>query len=500
MIVSILLTTDLPSWGGAVLNELFLLAARDELFSGSGLPENLAGLVFQSLFLVAGWRFFKKLKPREVPHASVPRFGSESESNQVEPIPDTIGQIDSSSAQSLLDGGGSFGPHKKEEKKGRWRTQKKRIAASGDSLDASVILALSEEKKKVASLTVRLKMEEEKVAKLEAAANSSAAAAAARRNSTEKSRITEERNTFESQLKKLQSEYCQLVAQHADSNRELDTTRAELVRLKEESMSFVSSGDFNLVQNELFQSQSTLAKMKTEILDLQNCLTQASQRESVAVSELDSKSECIDELRDQAQLLESELIKAKEFAHHVEAASETEHARLSEQIAKLNKERDSMLEATRHQESVGQEMAEELQATIETRDNYRQKRQELKKKYKALFRKWESSKTGLVDAQGQFHELQQRLEEVEKENEKLNLRLFENLQQLRVGEDQFREFGIKYRKMRLRYKRYKSRMLEYKLLLEAYCRVTGLTPTMIAKCDSSGSPRNVARPDDPVQA
>ena len=488
MFSSILLTTVLPSWGAAVLNELILLASRDELFSVSVLPENLAGLVFQSLFLVAGWRFFKNLKRGEVPHASMPRFrsesGSQSESNQGEPMPDTIGQADSSSGQSLLDGGATLGPYKKDEKKGRWRTPQKRIASSDDSFEASAILALSEEKKKVASLTARLKTEEEKVAKLEAAAKSPSAAA----------------RKFEPQLKKLQSGYSQLVDQHADSNRALDTLRAELARLREESKKSVSSDEFNLVQNELFQSQSTLAKMKTEILDLQNCLTQASQRESVAVSELDSKSECIDELRDQAQLLESELIKAKEFAHHVEAASETEHARLSEQIAKLNKERDSMLEATRHQESVGQEMAEELQATIETRDNYRQKRQELKKKYKALFRKWESSKTGLVDAQGQFHELQQRLEEVEKENEKLNLRLFENLQQLRVGEDQFREFGIKYRKMRLRYKRYKSRMLEYKLLLEAYCRVTGLTPTMIAKCDSSGSPRNVARPDDPVQA
>ena len=822
-----------------MLNELILLASRHELFSFSGLPGHLVGIVFQSLFLVAGWRIFKNQKGREVPHASIPEFGSGSKSNKGEPASDNVGQTDSSSsAQRLLDSGASLEPHKNEGKEGRWRTQKKRNSSSDDSLNDSAVLALNEEKKKVALLTSRLKMEEEKVARLETAANSPAAAAAARQSLVERNRITGERNQFESQLKKLKSEYSRLADQHADSKRELDTVCGELVRLQKESKRSVSSGEFNLVQNELFQSQSILAKLKTEKLDLQSSLAQASQRESVAVSELDLKSECIDELRDQVELLESELIKAKELAHHFEAslcekegavteavlaaekvkselqgaeansarmqnefeaevgrlqnvvdeltnekaqlsakfdglrkthaelddrlaeqtttqtektgrlqnaldsaareivtqereikrlafelkqkhleidglraadseqeelrsllkrsqavetslkatieglseekrswdaqveqlsamninlsnerdvlnralvsaekstkelqksharsesrvkqseaeleaarieleqsvselekvnrlvverdqrlekaeaetkeslrlraqvaesfekiellttelegsrdessrlhnsivtkeeeiaklktvnqqltgenerlgqehqteleqledlrdsvaqqrgqlaANEKEQARLLEQIAELNKERDDMLKATRHQESVEQDMAEELQATIETRDRYRQRRRELKKKYKVLFRKWESSKTGLVDAQGQFYELQQRLKEIEKENEKLNLCLFENLQQLRIGEDQFRGFGIKYRKIRLRYKRYKSRMLEYKLLLEAYCRVTGLTPTMIAKRDSSGSPRNVARPDDSVK-
>ena len=914
-----------------MLNELILLASRHELFSFSGLPGHLVGLVFQSLFLVAGWRIFKNQKGREVPHASIPGFGSESKSNKGEPASDNVGQTDSSSsAQRLLDSGASLEPHKNEGKEGRWRTQEKRNSSSDDSLNDSAFLALSEEKKKVALLTSRLKMEEEKVARLETAANSPAAAAAARQSLVERNRITGERNQFESQLKKLKSEYSQLADQHADSKRELDTVYGELVRLQKESKRSVSSGEFNLVQNELFQSQSILAKLKTEILDLQSSLAQASQRESVAVSELGSKSECIDELRDQVDLLESELIKAKELAHHFEAslcekegavteavlaaekvkselqgaeansarmqnefeaevgrlqnvvdeltnekvqlsakfdglrkthaelddrlaeqtttqtekterlqnaldsaareivtqeqeikrlafelkqkhlkinsfqatdseqeqlrsllkqsqaaeaalgakvrglkktqaelndqlaeqttshaekvehlqnaldsaaresvtqerevqrlafelkqkhleidglraadseqeelrsllnrsqavetslkatieglseekrswdaeveqlsamnidlrnerdvlnralvsaeestkelqksharsesrvkqseaeleaarieleqavselekvnrliverdqrlekaeaetkeslrlreqvaesfekiellttelegsrdessrlhnsivakeeeiaklktvnqqltgenerldqehqtdleqldglrdsvaqqrgqlaANETEQVRLSEQIAELNKEREDMLKATRHQESVEQDMAEELQATIETRDSYRQRRRELKKKYKVLFRKWEISKTGLLDAQGQFCEFQQRLEKAEKENEKLNLLLNESIQQLRTGEDQFREFGVKYRKIRLRYKRYKSRMLKYKLLLEAYCRVTGLTPTMIAKRDSSGSPRIAARPDDPVKA
>ena len=177
--------------------------------------------------------------------------------------------------------------------------------------------------------------------------------------------------------------------------------------------------------------------------------------------------------------------------------------------------RNGLIESARQKEAAKQEVAKELQAAIEDRDSYRLQRHELKKKYKLLFKRWESAKSGLQDGQRQHSELQLKLEHAKKVNGKLNSLLEESKARLAAGESvgsgntqeveslrleierlrngilsnekQFKEFNLKFRKTHLKYKHYKAKMRECKILLEAYCRVTGIAPSKIAKQVSAAS-------------
>ena len=324
-----------------MFNELVILALRDVSFSLPVLQPDLINFFVHSVLLVAGWKIFKGGRSPEVDHAPIPEFGTESNFKKDKQLPDSGRQpaVSSPPPNGIADEGSGI------HKNGRWRTQKKDDSSKNES---SVTKALNEERKKVATLTARLRNEEEKVAALEASANSPETQAATRQSLVEKNRIVGERNQLESELKKKCAEFDELANQHAelhevhlivkaDSKNELDELEAELAEMKEQLNRSDSSEEFALLQKALFRAQSIQAKLDAEILDLQTQLAQSDERESDVESNLASKTDSIDKLRGQIELLESELLKTKESAHTVEVRLSEKEQALTDTVSALEK-------------------------------------------------------------------------------------------------------------------------------------------------------------------
>ena len=185
---------------------------------------------------------------------------------------------------------------------------------------------------------------------------------------------------------------------------------------------------------------------------------------------------------------------------------------LRDEAVELIQERDQLareregLTVTQTDQIGDADVVEQLQLVIEERDQYRLKRRELRKKYKFLYEKFETAKERLQSRKQQVALAQHHLKQAIEENAKLSSRLkemdvrnpdevallqneIERLREiLQVSEDRFKEFGVRYRKDRLKYKQYKTRVMEYKALIEAYHRVTKLTPAMVSQKDSLPQP------------
>ena len=266
-------------------------------------------------------------------------------------------------------------------------------------------------------------------------------------------------------------------------NKRLDQDRQE--NLKESaSLQESLALELKIAQGEQSGLQDSIVTLKEEIATLK------SDNQS-----LTAENERLDQ--DQQRSLAESASLQESLAQQQDKleANEIQHNSLLEQLAELNREREELNDATQPTEPANPDLEKQLQAAIESRDSYRLRRRELRKKYKVLFQRWEQAKSGVLDGQQQLSELQIQLQHAEKENGKLNpLReeiksLHLEVERLREGrqshEDHFKDFGIKFRKTRMKYKRYKSRMHEYKILLEAYHRVTGLTPAIIVQRDST---------------
>ena len=129
----------------------------------------------------------------------------------------------------------------------------------------------------------------------------------------------------------MNSKYDQLTKKHtelhkshlkkmAESKKDSAVLQAKLAELKRtmEPPKHVE-GEDNLIQKELFQAQSSVAKLNSELIDLQTKLDQANERESKAESEAELASDNARQLRDQISDLESQLLQSKEESGKFEA-------------------------------------------------------------------------------------------------------------------------------------------------------------------------------------
>ena len=300
-------------------------------------------------------------------------------------------------------------------------------------------------------------------------------------------------------VQSLTNQLDQLRMDKDEQRRGQEQDSSELAEQREKIEALETALASSMTEQETARKEN--ATIKGELAELNSTQEQlASERQKY---QLDQQN-ALDEL-EQLRALVAEQDKKIAWQLQLENQLRDEAVELIQERDQLAREREG-LTVTQTDQIGDADVVEQLQLVIEERDQYRLKRRELRKKYKFLYEKFETAKERLQSRKQQVALAQHHLKQAIEENAKLSSRLkemdvrnpdevallqneIERLREiLQVSEDRFKEFGVRYRKDRLKFKQYKTRVMEYKALIEAYHRVTKLTPAMVSQKDSLPQP------------